>query len=75
MQSLELNLFSLHSKFCHFPNARLDSDAKYAEIGRLLPLVSGVAADFSLTQQTIGIASIYQDNKLLLLLQIGIASI
>ena len=55
MQSLELNLFSLHSKFCHFPNARLDSDAKYAEIGRLLPLVSGVAADFSLTQQTIGI--------------------
>lgn len=35
---------------------RLDSEAKYAEIGRLLPLVSGVAADFSLTQQTIGCA-------------------
>ena len=37
------------------PWPRLDSEAKYAEIGRLLPLVSGVAADFSLTQQTIGI--------------------
>ena len=62
MQSLDLDLFFLSflllSQFCHFPNARLDSDAKYAEIGRLLPLVSGVAADFSLTQQTIGIASI-----------------
>ena len=46
--------FSHCLPFPHPSSPRLDSEAKYAEIGRLLPLVSGVAADFSLSQQTIG---------------------